>query len=143
MGNINQYILQKALEAGICEPGALEIAQAGTVEDLLAFYRRGIDFCLLHNFPSNDDLVKLGGDLLSTYGIYVDGRPVVRDHEFIVLLGECSASLAVSGFTASQVFVKHQSIANLTASDNVFAVIDCFDNAAVNVIASGNSKSTG
>jgi hypothetical protein len=140
MGTINEYILEKAKAAGICEPGALEIAKAGTVDELLAFYRRGIDFCLEKNFPSTGDLVKLGGDKLKEHGIWVDQPVAVRDAEFTVLLGASNGKVSVSRFTVSQMFVKHQSAVAVDAAENAFVVIDCFDDSVISVTASGNSK---
>jgi hypothetical protein len=140
MKNINQYILEKAMAAGICEPGALEIATAGSVDELLAYYRRGIDFCLEHNFPSNEDLVRLAGGMLAGHGIYVDDEVLVGDADFTVLLGACTGKVSASGFNVSQLFVKHRSTVAVEVVDNAFVVIDCFDDAVVDVSATGKCK---
>ncbi|WP_183560691.1 hypothetical protein [Mucilaginibacter sp. SP1R1] len=140
MQQINKYILKKAMEAGICEPWADMITDTESVDGLLKMYVKGIDFCLAKNFPSNADLLRLGRDRLSNYGIYIDKGITGAPGDFVVLLGGCRANLHIDGFSANQLFVKHTTTANINVAGNAFVMIDCFDNAVLNVTASGNSK---
>ncbi|MBB6126966.1 hypothetical protein [Mucilaginibacter lappiensis] len=140
MGQLSSYILQKAREADICEPWAEQIAETDNVDSLLAMYVQGIDFCLEKNFPSNEDLVILGGHKLKAYGIYVDAVIDCPVQDFIVLLGDCSGKIYKSGFSASQIFVKHRSASTIHVSENAFVMIDCFDDTTVDLVASGNGK---
>jgi hypothetical protein len=140
MENLNKYILNKAKEAGICEPGALEIAKAGTVDELLAYYRRGIDFCLEKNFPSNEELVKLGGDKLKAHGIYVDAEVSLKNIEFSVLLGASNGYFTLDGYTVSELYFKGDTKAEINVCDNAFVVIDCFDESSIEINAYGHSK---
>ncbi|AMR34131.1 hypothetical protein A0256_23115 [Mucilaginibacter sp. PAMC 26640] len=137
---LHEYILRKAKEAGICKPWADMIAQGMSAGQLLKLYREGIDFCLEHNFPTNDDLVRLGGPLLVQAGIYIDATVHLSNSDFTVLLGKSHAAIEYSGYGASQLFVKHNSACNVSAADNAFIMIDCFDSAQVTVAASGNSR---
>jgi hypothetical protein len=79
MIELNEYILQKAIEANICEEWADKIASASGSAELMDMYCKGIDFCLSNNFPSNNYLVKLAGDELVKHGVYVDGVITVED----------------------------------------------------------------
>lgn len=140
MKNLGNYILKKARIAGICEPWADLVGTTDSVGELLKLYVKGIDFCLEKNFPSNADLMRLGGKVLEKYGIHVDKEVSGIGADFTVLLGTCKAKLQYGSFSAAQLFVKHSSVANVFAYDNAFVMIDCFDNAVVNVTAYGNSK---
>lgn len=138
---LNKYILEKAKLAGICKPWAEQIATATSVDELMEMYVKGIDFCLEKDFPSSPDLVRLAGDKLHEYGIYVDQTGLaLKNSKFAVLLGTCGADLHYDHFSVGQVFVKHNSCANVKTSDNSFLVIDCFDTARLTVTAYGNSK---
>jgi hypothetical protein len=46
----------------------------------------------------------------------------------------------VQGYAVSQLFVKHSSKATINVFDDAFVVIDCFENAVLDIKASGNSK---
>jgi hypothetical protein len=141
MEKINEYILKKAIQSGICEPGAEIIAGIQTVDELLAYYRKGIDFCLSNNFPSNEDLLRLAGvDVLDKYGIWVDGGVNSINPDFSVALGRCTGLITINNYIVSHLFIKHQSTIAVNVSDNAFVVIDCFDDAAVSVTALENSK---
>lgn len=140
MDRINKYILEKAKEAGICEEWAGLIPSVGGVDGLLAMYVKGIDFCLEKNFPSNEDLVRLGGDRLAGHGVYIDKAVDLPSGDFIVLLGECTGNIHISGYSSTQLFIKHTSSATINAYGNAFVMIDCFDNTTLDVVASGNSK---
>jgi len=138
---LNEYILNKARESGICEPWADRISGAGNVEELLKMYVAGIDFCLEHNFPSNEDLVRLSTkEQRLGHGIIVDEQAVLNDPSFLVMLGKCESELAYAGFSTSQLFVKHESKAGIAVHGNAFLVIDCFDNSSIKVTATDNTK---
>lgn len=138
---MKEYILNAAQEKGICQPWVELIAGVQGVDELLQMYVDGIDFCLTNNFPSNDDLLRLAGNRLPDYGICVDKqRLALKNSKFTVLLGESEAHLQSTGFTVSQVFVKHTSFTEVVAVDNAFVVIDCFDNSKVDVTAYDHSK---
>lgn len=137
---LSKYVLKKAKASNICEPWADKIEGAESVDDLLQMYVAGIDFCLANNFPSNADLLELGGDVINQYGIYIDAAPKLVDRPFVVALGACNLSLSIADASASQVFVKHESKATITASGDAFIVIDCFDNSITDVIARDNAR---
>lgn len=140
MENINQYILDKANEAGVCEAGALGIAHAANVDELLAIYVKHIDFCLSSGFLANEDLLRLAGDRLSAHGIYIDAAVELKEQEFAVLLGTFNGKMTASGYTVAQLFVKDNSSVAVEVSGNAFVVIDCFDDAVVNVTATDDCK---
>ncbi len=140
MSELNQYILGKAKENGICQEWADKIAVAASPDELMQMYVDGIDFCLSNNFPSNQDLQSLAGDVINRYGIYVDQAIRLEGRPFVVLLGSSSGVVKCNGFSATQIFVKHSSEVTIKVSDNAFAVIDCFDNTKTHIEVSGNAK---
>jgi hypothetical protein len=137
---INKYILHKALLAGICKEWAVQISQACDVQDLLKMYVAGIDFCLKNNFPSNTDLLRLGGVELGKHGIYLDTEVEIYDKPFVVLLGASSGEITIGGYSVSEIFIKDQSSANVQVTGNAFVIIDCFDSTNLSITASDNCK---
>lgn len=139
--DINKYILEKALaNEKLCQPGAAGITNARSVDDLLKMYVKDIDYCLSNDFPSNEDLVKIGGNELSGHGIYLDAVKNLIDRPFIVLLGESSAELKYTAYSVGQLFVKHEATANIRVHDNGYLIIDCFDNSSTTVFVEQYGK---
>lgn len=139
--DINKYILEKAMaNEKLCQPGAAGISSARSINDLLKMYVKDIDYCLSNDFPSNEDLVNIGGNELSIHGIYVDAIKNLVDRPFIVLLGTSSANLKYTGYSVGQLFVKHAVAANIHVQDNGYVIIDCFDDSLITVFADQYGK---
>lgn len=137
---VSKYILDKARQAGICQEWGDKMAAGIDLHGLLKMYVEGIDFCMEKNFPSNEDLVRLGSDLINEYGIYVDSIKKLSNRDFVVALGKSNISITASGSSVSQVFVKHKSRVMITAKDNSYLVVDCFDDSVINIVGSENSR---
>lgn len=139
--DINKYILEKALaNEKLCQPGAAGISSARSVDDLLKMYVKDIDYCLSYDFPSNVDLINIGGNELSSHGIYVDAIKNLVDRPFLVFLGKSSAELKYTGYSVGQLFVKHEATANIQVKDNGYLIVDCFDNSSITVFAEQTAK---
>lgn len=142
-----KQLVEEAKKCEICKPFEAKLAEAKNVDELLGMYVAGIDFCLEKNFPSNEFLVQHAGDKLEGFGIYVDKDidiEVLQTEKYhtAVLLGNTQANLNYKGCSASQVFVKHNSKANINIGENAFLVVDCFDDSETSIIAYGDATVT-
>jgi len=139
---LNKYILDNAKQINVCQEYAELIPLAKSAEELLEMYvsPKGIEFCLANNFPSNEDLVRLAGDTLNALGVYVDQSVKLSERPFLVLLGKSHATVKNNGYSVNQLFVKHQSSAWISATDQSFTLIDCFDQSEVHIITEGNAR---
>lgn len=139
--DINKYILEKAqANEQLCQPGAAGISSARSVGDLLKMYVKDIDYCLSNDFPSNEDLVNIGGNELSSHGIYVDAIKNLVDRPFLVFLGKSSAELKYTSYSVGQLFVKHEAKTNIRVLDHGYLIMDCFDNSSITVFADQYGK---
>lgn len=140
---LNQYILDNA-PGNICDPGIDGIATAASVDDLLRLYTANIDYVLSEGYPSKSDLLKHGGSALSNHGIYIDTTMSAAFHEkgFLVLLGTTTAHVTCKGFSATEMYIKDNSIANVTVTDNAFVTIEIFDESVLNIANKGVSGVT-
>jgi hypothetical protein len=135
---LNQYILENA-PGNICDPGIDGITTASSVDDLLRLYTANIDYVLSEGYPSKSDLLKYGGSALSNHGIYIDSTMSAAFHEkgFLVLLGSTIASVLCKGFSATEMYIKDNSTANVQVSNSAFVSIDVFDNATLTIHNAG------
>lgn len=133
-------LAEMAKSHSICDPGLQRILSSNDKESLLEYYLEGIDFCLEHNFPSKDYLKANGDDLLARYGIFIDEAVQLTNQSICVLLGTCRASIELTEYSVSRMYIKHESEAVISLTGNSFAIIDIFDGSKLNIDASGNSK---
>lgn len=139
MEALNKKVLADAQKNNICAPWA-EMIKRADIHGLLSMYIKGIDFCLEHNFPSNEFLKDNGGALLSQYGIFIDENVLQASRSKMVLLGGCSVDARYSGFDVSEVFIKHHCKASLSVFENAIVTIDVFDDSVLQVSAADNSQ---
>lgn len=136
-------LLRLASDASACKPALLKMRNDLTTDELLDLYKENIDFCLDENFPPKEYLTeKAGLATLSGSGIFIDTAielKINKEH-FGVILGKSFAFAMYEKYSVSQLFIKHESFANIEVKDNAFLIIDCFDNAKLDVEASGFAK---
>jgi hypothetical protein len=141
---LKTYILDHA-PSGMCDPGITGVISADSVDDLLNLYKQHIDFSLSEDFPSSADLAKYGGDELERHGIYIGSTIpdlTITDKGFLVLLESCKAQVQCKGFSASEIYVKHTSQANISVQGSAFVQVDVFDSARVEVSNTGIGRVT-
>lgn len=141
---LNQYILENA-PGNICDPGIDGIVAAASVDDLLKLYTSNIDYVLSEGYPSRSDLLRHGGERLADHGIYIDTTLPdmhIDGRGFLVLLGSTTAQITCKGFSATEMYIKDNSIANVTVTDNAFVTIEIFDESVLNIANKGVSGVT-
>src|SRR5690606_34130965 len=129
-----QEIHALAKAAGACPEGVQAILERGKPEELISLYKEKIDFCMEQNFPSNEYLEEnLDPLLLASHGIILnrtikinnsDLMALLREPEFVVLLGESDLEMKVGNYSVAQIYIKHSSKAKLSIEGNAFVVID-------------------
>lgn len=135
-----KQLAKEARKHGICDPGLKRILENPDKEALIKYFIEGIDFCLEHNFPSNEFLTQYGSGLIEKHGLIVDGSVKGEGGGLTVLLGSSAGDIQYSGYAVADLFVKHNSIAKVEAKDNSFLRIDCFDKADVSITTEGESR---
>lgn len=136
----NNDIAESALKHEACKPGLKKILESKSEAELLDLYKKNIDFCLSENFPSSEQFEKVDSLLLEGHGIFLDGDALLRDRDFIVLLGSCFAGIEYTGYNVGQLFIKHDSAADVSVKDKAYVVIDCFDDSELKIEALADSK---
>lgn len=138
--SIGKELARKAKQKGICQEWHKELKTTEDKEKLVEMYIRGIDFCLANDYPSNDYIRNNFVGVMERYGVHLDEEILIRNERKVIALGKCTGNVEVSGYTTSEVFLKHESDLRLIAKDNAFVMVDIFDDSTLFIKASGNSK---
>jgi hypothetical protein len=136
---LNKELAAEAQAKGICEEWHTRLQHTEDKESLLKMFLEGIDFCISEDFPSLR-FFKLFDGIRQRYGIFRDEPIQMSNSKHIVAFGHSEGIVEYTGYFVGQIFVKNDSKLTVNASENSFVMIDLFDDAEIEVVASGNAK---
>lgn len=140
MNKTAKNLAREAKKKGICEDWHRELSQLTDKEDMVRMYIRGIDFCISNNYPSHDYMRANFKGVMEKFGVFLDDKIDEVNSKIAVCHGTTSGSLTYYGYAVGEVIIKDRSEITINASDNAFVMVDVFDDAIVDVIASGDAK---
>ena len=137
---VNRALAKLAQENGICEDWFIALQKTEDKSRLLKMYLDGIDFCLSNEYPPLPFIRKHFVGVMEAFGVFLDEEITAKNSDYVVALGSCTGTAEYTDFAVGQVFVKHGSKLTIKASGNAFVMVDVFDEAEVEVIASDDAK---
>ncbi len=140
MNSITKQLAKRAKEHGICKPWYNELKTLDDKEALIEMYIRGLDFCLAHDYPSNDFIREHFKGIMEKHGVFLDDAIDLQNQCKCIALGETTGRVAADGYSVVEVWAKHKSSLNIVARDNAFVMVDVYDDAVVNVCATDRAK---
>lgn len=141
MEKFAKQIQKEAIALGACSQGMGDLLNAGDNKPaLVQLYLKKLDFCLAHDYPSNDFIRRHFKGMMETHGVFLDDAIELQNQGKCIALGETTGRVAADGYAVVEVWAKHQSSLNITAKDNAFVMVDVYDDAVVNVYACDRAK---
>ena len=137
---IEQKLFRMAARQDACRAGLDKLAGMTDRNDMVNLYLENIDFCLSKDFPENAFIAANFGDIINDWGIYLDNSFEFLNRPKIVLLGASHGRVRIDGYNVAEIFVKHDSVIDLTASGNAFVMVDMFDDTILEIHASDRAK---
>lgn len=136
MNNLSETLKQQAVDLGLCRPWTEAWGDCDR-QELIDKYKKGIDFCIDKQFPSNE-FIKTNFDraLLNENLIFVDEY---LDFDMMpsgiyILNGECSGSIRFAPWTAATIYVRHKSNVTIIADDFAKVFVRVYDEADAEVV---------
>lgn len=133
MNDLSETLKQQAVDLGLCKSWTESWGDCDQ-QELIEKFKRGIDFCLDRDWPSND-FIKSSFDrgLLNANLIFVDEY---LDFDMMpsgiyVINGECSGRIRFAPWTAVTVYVRHTSNVRIIADDFAKVFVRLYDEAEV------------
>lgn len=105
-------------------------------QELINRFLHGIDFCIKHDWPSNEYIKKnFDRETLHRNNIYVDEDVQRRNpRQIVVIQGRSTGTVLYDGYTVADVYVRHDSEVTIDCSRMSKVFISVYDRAKVNVI---------
>lgn len=143
MDYINKELRTEAVLNGLCMQWQSEWVEDKSQDELMEMYKRGIDFCIKHDYPSLEWVEKnLDKCTMNNHNIFLNDFLfcVSGGSGSFVLNGECSGIMEFSDIDVATVYVRHESHIHITCSGNSIVHIVLLDNATLDVDQRENSK---
>ena len=139
---MNEQLIQKLAKDEACKSSLLALRNM-SIEEMLQLYIEKIDFSICSDVM-NDDFFIANSTPEQRYaaGIYVNEKYSKVNPELDVLIGETKADILIDGYSVTQLFLRDNSVANVTAKDNAYVIIDCFNDTFVKINQSNQSTVT-
>lgn len=137
MDKLNTELRQQAVDLGLCQQWQRDWAYDKDPQELIDMWKRGIDFAILHDYPSTDFIKSnFDRDLLCANLIYVDEHIDLKDapNGVYVLNGECSGILWFNSWAAATVYVRHNSNVTIIADDFAKVFVRVYDEANAEIV---------
>lgn len=136
MDKLNTELRSQAIDLGLCAKWQSEWVDNRSQQELVDMWKRGIDFALLHNYPSNNFIkANFDRDLLNANLIFVD-EYVDMDMApsgIYILNGECSGRIRFAPWTAATIYLRHSSKMNIVAEGFAKVFVRLYDETDVEV----------
>lgn len=138
---LSNVLLHEAIDLGLCEQWQREWGTNPTEQELIDKFRRGIDFCLSHHWPSCKFINEhFGQALLRKNNILVNDHYSLLNPAFAALLGQTSSTIRYSGNKPSHIYIGGHSVAKIFIKTSALIIVEVRDSAQVEIIPDEHYK---
>lgn len=121
-----------ARKLNLCDKWFGEWKDDTNEQDLIDKYFKGLDFCLIHHYPSNEYITShFERDLLRENGILVDDNYSLLNPSNAILLGLSKSTIRVNARNHAVIHVRDNASVKVVAKNNAFVIVHAMDNATV------------
>lgn len=125
--------------SGMCDKGQNGLMSADSIADLVTEYWRGIDFCLAKDYPRLRIMKRFQAEFRKQH-VYLGEAVTLTNEKRAAFLGGCVVEYDADGYSASYLYVKHNSKLTIKALGHACVMIDALDESIVDVECAENAK---
>ncbi|MDU1906324.1 MAG: hypothetical protein E6772_16260 [Dysgonomonas sp.] len=147
---ISGLLLKKAIELNLCQPW--QDAWNDDFSALMNMYKRGMDFCVEHDYPSLDILRQYLKGKTEDYNIFIDSDKEIEIYsDTVVVVGDSHLKINIADYGVLNLYVRHNSKTIIYGGEHSVINVETYDNSVleventcnVNVYQYDNSTATG
>ncbi len=129
------------INIGACTQGIAELdAAASDCATLAGLFFKNAHFCLNSGFPTAGWIVDHFGDEPAKFGIFCRVNGEISNVRRVAVLGDVHVTAKYTEYSVGKIYAKGKSVVDVEVADHSFVFVDAFDDAHVNVRASGQSR---
>jgi hypothetical protein len=129
---LSELLLNEAVKQGLCQ--AWQQAWKGDMGSLMSMYKRGIDFCIEHDYPSLDIIRRYLKGKTEEYNIFVDTQDEVTLYsDTAVALGDSKLRIWVADYGVLNLYLRHESEVDIFCGPNSIVSVETYENSVLRV----------
>ena len=135
---INIELRRQARQLGLCDKWFNEWDLNSGYQELIDKYKKGIDFAMEHNFPSNEFIVEnIDKEILEKNNIYVNTEFYEYNPKSDCVVLDSEGKLIFGGFAVRDIYINGESDVEIEAADNSKIFVTIYNGASVHIIQRG------
>jgi len=128
--NLSKELKRQAVSLGLCQEWTEGWGNPDK-DELVQKYLNGIDFCIGHNYPSNEFIKQYFGEIAERNGVFTDTDIHLENIPLLVLNGACTGEVELNGYTVGTIYIRHDSEVRIIVKDYAIAFIRLYDKAKI------------
>lgn len=138
---LSKTLRESARSHGLCDQWYGEWEDDSSAETLAAKMYKGLDFCILHHWPSNDFIKEnFSQDFRHKVNVYVDDRHSALNPRQTLILGKSDITIRYNAANHGEVYIRDNSIVKLTAKNRSFVIVHLYDSARIDATQCDSAK---
>jgi hypothetical protein len=143
MENLNHILRAQAIGYGLCKEWTNGWDMESDAEMLIEKYKKGLDFCIEHDYPSNAFIEEhFSKEFLLGRHIFVNEHISIDNcvSDTYVIQGSSCVDLVFRKYAVASVWVRHNSVVNISVRGNARVFVFFFDDSNGVVRQFGDAK---
>ncbi len=138
---LSKTLRESARQNGLCDEWYNEWEDDSSAETLAAKMYKGLDFCILHHWPSNDFIKEnFSQDFRHKVNVYVDDRHSALNPRQTLILGKSDITIRYNAANHGEVYIRDNSIVKLTAKNRSFVIVHLYEKACISTEQKDSAK---
>lgn len=141
MNKLNNELRETAIGYGLCQKWQDEWNRDYSVGELIEKFYTGIDFCIEHNYPTNDFIKSnFGKEVLRDNNILVDDKFSLLNPTNAAVFGNSETKVRFNARNHGRIWCKDKARVSIYARNSSFVIVHVFDSAIVEADGRDSSK---
>ena len=129
---LSDLLFKEAINQGLCQDW--QQAWKGDFSSLMDMYKRGMDFCVKHDYPSLEILRRYLKGKTEDYNIFIDSHEeVTLFSDTAVALGDSKLKIWVADYGVLNLYLRHESVADIFCAPNSIVFVETYENSVLKV----------
>ena len=132
MDELNKELRDQAICLDLCKDWQKLWQKDWNKEKMVQMMYKGLDFCLIHHWPSNDFIQKhFDLNFLRKSNIFVNDKYSVNNPAESLILGTSEIIIRYNTWNHGNIHVRDNSNVKLTARNSSFVIVHLYENAYI------------
>ena len=132
MNELNKELKNQAIALGLCRQWQDSWKKDWSKEKMVERMYKGLDFCLIHHWPSNDYILKhFDLDFLRKSYVFVNDKYSVCNPKQSLVLGSSEITCRYNAWNNGAIHIRDNSSAKIFARNKSFVMIHLYEKAYI------------